>query len=244
MAGSSLFQNLARGAKVIALLLFLLPWVTVSCSPQAFSDSLRSDMRRDTGIEASLPPGPRGLSGGSGCVLLSASGLQLAIGSATPRNDCFAGLPADGQDTRRSNDNPFETPNIAVIVAAALLLLALLASFVLKGAARAVVGAGGSLIAAGAIFYAVMIQAPALVRASFTQGGASGAARPGGMPPEQLEQMIRTEPASGFWIVLVMLVLAVVLNLLAMRKPGAAAPVAAPTPAATPPPPAEPPAGT
>ena len=242
MAGSSLFQHLARGAKVIALLLFLLPWVTVSCSPQAFSDSLRSDMRRDTGIEAPLPPGPRGLSGGSGCVLLSASGLQLAIGSATPRNDCFAGLPADGQDARTTNENPFETPNIAVIVAAALLLLALLASFALKGAAQAVVGAGGSLIAAGAIFYAVMIQAPALVRASFAQGSATGAARPGGMPPEQLEQMIRTEPASGFWIVLVMLVLAVVLNLLAMKKPAAAL-AAAPAPATTPPPPAEPPAG-
>ena len=35
MAGSSLFTNLGRGAKVLALLLFFLPWVTVSCSTEA-----------------------------------------------------------------------------------------------------------------------------------------------------------------------------------------------------------------
>jgi hypothetical protein len=36
MAGSALMMNLARLAKVAALLLFLLPWVTVSCAEQPF----------------------------------------------------------------------------------------------------------------------------------------------------------------------------------------------------------------
>lgn len=34
MAAPALMTNLARGAKIIALLLFILPWVTISCAEQ------------------------------------------------------------------------------------------------------------------------------------------------------------------------------------------------------------------
>jgi hypothetical protein len=232
MTGSALFGNLARVAKLLALLLFLLPWVTVSCSPQAFSELV--------GNEAGTGgPPPSMMAGARGCTLISASGLQLAIGTASPSSDCVGGLPVNTPDasTSRNDNNPFKSANIAVIAAAGLILLALLASFLLRGAARAVVGAGGCLLAAGAIVYAVLVQAPAAVRASFAQGG-SGPGGSGEFSPAQLERIIHTGPAIGFWLVIAMLIGAIVLNLLAMRKPGSAA---TPVPAE---PPADPPTAT
>jgi hypothetical protein len=236
MTGSALFGNLARVAKLLALLLFQLPWETVSCSPQGFSEIV--------GNEAGLgAPPPGTMSGGRECTLISASGLQLAIGTASPSSECVGGMPMnapDAQNSNNNNNNPFNSANIAVIAAAGLSLLALMARFVLKGAIRAVVGAGGSLLAAGAIVYAVMIQAPEAVRASFAQGGA-GPGGSGEFSAAQLERMIHTAPAIGFWLVVMVLVAAIVLNLLAMKTPGPAPAVAAAAPA--PPPPAEPPTG-
>ena len=208
MAGTSIFGNLARAAKIMALLLFLLPWVTVSCSPQGFSDTMAAQGKQGM----SLP----NIGQAQPCVLISASGLQLALGDATPRNDCFAGLPTNGREPEANNgSNPFGDPNIAVIAAAGLILLALIATFLLKGGAGAGSGAAGSLLAACAIVYAVMVQAPAAVRASFASGAGGSGPTP---PPEELERMIHTSPAIGFWLVVALLLVAIAFNLLAMKK--------------------------
>ena len=224
MAGSSLFSNLARGAKLLALLLFLLPFVTVSCS-------VRDGVRAMGNEAASLPPA---LANAPDCTVITASGLQLAMGSAQTSRDCpetigkAVGTTVPESESGASDDHPFKDPNIAVIAAAALILLALLATFLLKGTAAVIAGAGGCLLAACAIVYAVIIQAPGVVRDSILRGGLSSSGTmpggAGGPKAAQIDQMIHTGPGIGFWLVLVALLAAIALNVMAMRTPGPAAP--------------------
>jgi hypothetical protein len=227
MAGSSLFSNLARGAKLLALLLFLLPWVAVSCSPRGAVEV--------AGNEAgSVPPA---VATARDCTVITASGLQLAMGSAKASRDCpevignAMGTPMPENDNADNDDHPFKDPNIAVIAGAVLILLALIGSFLLKGTAATIAGAGGSLLAACAFVYAVIIQAPGLVRDKILSGssGLGGPAMPGaggagGPTATQVDRMIHTSPAIGFWLVLLALLAAIALNVMASRKPGAVAP--------------------
>jgi hypothetical protein len=211
MAGSSLLSNLARAAKVLALLLFLLPWVTVSCSTEA--------LVAQAGPEAQAMPGPRS------CVLIKASGMQLAMGNATPSRECVGG-DATGADTgnESGDNNPFAKPDMMVIAAAVLILLSLAVSFLLKGGTGALAAGGGCLIAAGLLCYDVLVRIPQAVRDSMASGAGAGGG--GGPSAEQLSQMIRTKAEIGFWLVIVALLAAIVLHILAMRKPSAAVPPA------------------
>lgn len=227
MAGSSLFSNLARGAKLLALLLFLLPWVAVSCSPRGAVEVAGNEAR-------GAPPA---IASARDCTMITASGLQLAMGSAQPSRDCVeviskaAGMAVPEDDNADNGNHPFKDPSIWVIAGAVLILLSLLASFLLKGAMAAMAAAGGSLLAACAFVYAVFIQAPNLVRDSLLSGGGGlgGSNMPGlggsGAPTAtQIDRMIHTGPAIGFWLVLVALLAAIALNVMASRKPAAEAP--------------------
>lgn len=62
MAGPALMTNLARGAKIVALLLFLLPWVTISCAEQTLASMSGVDLA--TGSVTLNNPNPPGSTGG------------------------------------------------------------------------------------------------------------------------------------------------------------------------------------
>jgi hypothetical protein len=227
MAGSSLFSNLARGAKLLALLLFLLPWVAVSCSPRGAVE-VAGDQAKG------LPPA---IASARDCTMITASGLQLAMGSAQASRDCAevistaAGMAVPADEDSDNDNHPFKDPNIWVIAGAVLILLSLIASFLLKGAMAPMAAAGGSALALCAFAYAVFIQAPNLVRDSILsgRGGMGGQNMPGlggsgGPTATQVDKMIHTSPGIGFWLVLVALLGAIALNVMASRKPAAEAP--------------------
>lgn len=202
--------NLARIAKVVALLLFILPWVTISCSPRALSQMGGAD----AAAMAGAPDVP----------LATATGLQLATGGVAVSEQARTGPTASA--------NPFGKPNPMVLGAAVLILLSLGATFVLKGSTGPLAAAAGSALAAAALCYTILVQIPQAARGAFS--GAGGGAPPGGPSPEQMAQMIQVHVEIGFWLVLAALAAAVVLNVLAMK--GSAPTAAAAAPVAEPPP--------
>lgn len=219
MAGSaSTMTNIARAAKVAALLLFFLPWITVSCSTSAMSQ---------LGGAGAPPMG--GMTGAAEVPLATATGAQLAMGRVTVANP--AANPAQPAGTGAGN--PFEKPNLAVLGAAVLILLSLAATFLLQGRTGALVAAAGSGLAAVAICYAVLVQIPAEVSASFLRNGPGGGPGAPPMNPAEIAQLIQVKAEMGFWLTVAVLAAALVFNVLAMKGPAVAAAA----------PPAPPPAG-
>lgn len=217
MAGS-MMTNIARAAKVVALLLFFLPWVTVSCSTSAMNQL------GGAGAPAMSPMG-----GAAEVPLATATGAQLAMGSVTIANP--GANPAAPAPPAGGSGNPFEKPNMAVLAAAVLILLALAATFLVGGRSGALIGVVGSGLAAAASCYAVLVQIPADVRASFLHNGPGGG--PGAPPinPADLAQLIQVKAQMGFWLTIAALAAAIVFNLMGMKGPAAAAaPVPAPPP--------------
>ncbi len=221
MAGSSLFLNLARGAKVVALLLFLLPWVTVSCSPDAM-DRLQSEAAGNSGPRLNLGSG----SLGDGIPVANASGLNMAIGKVNIL------LPnAGAQEQAKAPQQPPSVPiEIGVIAGAALILIALLATFLLSGGARAMAAIGASALAIGALCYSVFVSYPPAVRTALAANNPSGPSGSSAASPDQIAQILSVKPEIVFYLVLVLLALAVLFNALTMRKPAAvpATPAAGP----------------
>ena len=215
MAGSSLFTNLGRAAKVLALLLFFLPFVTVSCSTQALEQIQREAARNAPPLAT---PGPNL---GMEIPIADASGLQMALGQVSMKSN----TPVSRSEAPATPSQPPEVPiEIGVIAGAALILLALLGSFLLKGPAGAIAAIGGSALAIVALCYSVFFSYPPAVRAAFAAHNPSGTGGGEGTPtPDQIAQILSVKPAGGFWFVLVLLALAILLNVLAMRKPAAAA---------------------
>jgi hypothetical protein len=208
MAGS-LFSmtNLARIAKVLALLLFLLPWVTVSCSPQAL------------GPAAGSPPAM--MSGAGDVILIEATGMQLATATATPNNP--------NPQAASPPPNPFAAPDYLVLGGALLILLALAASFALKGSKGPLAAAAGSAASAALLCYALLVEIPRLVHGAFASS--AGAMGPSPIDAAELARVIKVETQIGFWLTILALAAAVALNILAMRG---APPAAAPAPATPP----------
>jgi len=206
MAGSSLLSmtNLARIAKIVALLLFLLPWVTVSCSGQALG-TMAGPQAAQT---AQMPPGTGDL------VLAKASGFQLATGTVTPNNP-------NPNPSANPPPNPFEKPDYGILGGALLILLSLAAGFVLKGRQGALAGAAGAALAFILLCYAVLVQLPKAVYASF-EGAGSGSSP---IPAADLAQLIKVHVEIGFWLTIAALAAAVLLDLLALKT---RAPAAAP----------------
>jgi hypothetical protein len=195
MMVGSLFSmgNLARIAKVLALLLFVLPWVTISCAEQP---------------------------------LVSMSGVDLATGHIMMHN------PMTGATERPPGANGGD---IWVILAAVLILVALAATFVLKGRNWLMAAIAGAGLAAAALLYTVLIRIP---NAAHAGNAGTGAATAGGPSPEQIAQMIQVKVQIGFWLTILALLAAIVLNFLTMKATVPAA-VTYPPPR----PPVEPPPG-
>ena len=196
-------SNLARIAKVVALLLFLLPWVTISCSPQ--------------GLGPMSGAGPGAMPGAGDMIIAKATGAQLAMGTVVTNNP---------NPSASAPPNPFSKPNYAILGGALLILLSLAVTFLLKGGKGAMAAAAGSALAAAALCYAVLVDVPKSVQASFASGAGSGA---GGSPinPAELAQMIQVKVEIGFWLTIAALAAAVLLNVLGMRGSDSA-PVAPP----------------
>jgi hypothetical protein len=208
MVGSSLFLNLARAAKVLVLLLFFLPWVTVSCSPDALE-------RMQAETRGGGPQAPPSMGSPPNVVIARASGLNMAMGSiemALP-----SGSDSPGGSGATSGRPPQLAPEVGIIAGAALLLLALAATFFLKGAAAASAGAAGSVLATLAFCYSVFVSYPPAVLAAFAAGR-----REGNVSADQIGQILSVKPETLFYLVLILLVLAIVFNIMAMRKPGTA----------------------
>lgn len=182
MGGLLTMGNLARIAKVLALLFFVLPWVTVSCGEQT---------------------------------LTTMSGLNLALGQVQVNST----LPGGATPSSGTGANMF------VVIGALLILAAIAATFILKGSKAAMAGAACSAGAAAVLLYAVLID----IKAKATSEIASSAGEAGGMNTQQITEMIRVNIEIGFWLCILALAAAVVLNVLAMRGP--APPAAAPPPA-------------
>ncbi|HTU13331.1 MAG TPA: hypothetical protein VMG08_20755 [Allosphingosinicella sp.] len=221
MAGSSLLLNLARAAKVAALLFFLLPFVTVSCSSSDFAAAM-GNQSGGAGLGAP-PPGMQ-----EDCVLITASGLDLAMGTASPSRSCFGAFADMGatETPRSEQTGPFAENDFAVIGAAAAILLALLLGFLLKGAAGALVGIVCSLGAVGAVAWSVFFRIPDAVFSALPQTGGGPQ-----MTAEQARQIFSVNPGIGFWLMAGALLAAVILLILAMTKSRSPAPTGSPPPA-------------
>jgi hypothetical protein len=223
MAGTSLFLNLARGAKVLALLLFFLPWVAVSCSPDAMQ---RMQAESQAGTPQAAPP----MGTARALVIARASGLDMALGQIQMVDPTGGGMPSRNGPGAAAGEAPQPAPEIGVIAGAALLVLALVLTFLLKGTAAALAGAGGSLLAAVAFCYSVFVNYPAAVIAAFV-----AVRREGNASADQIAQILNVAPEAWFYLVLGLLALAIVCCVLAMRKPVAAASAPAAAPPAEPP---------
>jgi hypothetical protein len=206
MAGSLLSRiNLARAAQIAALLLFFLPWATVSCSPRALAG---------TGV-----PDAAALANAPDVTFARATGFQLVTGTVPLSNQARA-------DAGR-HLYPFDKPDPAVAGGALLILLSLASTFLLKGRKAAIAVIAGSAASAAASSYALFIELPALARAAFTGSGAlaSIASR---ADAAELAQMIQVEAEIGFWLTIAALAGAAILAFLAIRDP--APPAATPPP--------------
>jgi lysylphosphatidylglycerol synthetase-like protein (DUF2156 family) len=184
--------NIARGAKGIALLCFVLPWVTVSCAGQP---------------------------------LARITGLQLVSGSIPPigANGGMPGAPAAPSAGAQSY-----SVDIFALVAAILIVAALVATFVLARRRAALLAMIGSAVAAVLIVFDVFVRIKGAAEDQIRQGAGGGATPPAGgggefekQMQQQMEQMVQSisvDPAIGFWLCVLALIAAVVLNNMVRTK--------------------------
>lgn len=207
MAGPTLsYINLARLMKIVALLLFITPWVTVSCSPEALGQSAGAPM-----------------TGAPTTEIASASGYEMATGSVV-----FQGAPPSTAEN--APPRPFSAPDPVLIGAAGMILLALFVTFVLKGAMGAGAAIGAVLAAGALLIYTVMVRVPKAVQDYFAAAGASDGPTGPAIDTAELAQMIQTRVEIGFWLTIAAMAVAVVMLLLSMPARTAAATAAEPPP--------------
>lgn len=214
MAGAARFRTLARAARIFALLCFLLPFATVSCSSRQLNDAFNNAMGTSS-------PSPVPRAAPVRCTLIQASGVQLASGSAELSRDCLAGaaafLPAMGP--RSLAGTPLARSDFMVIAAAALILLTLALGFALKGNALVFAGMAGNMVAILAVAYAVFVRVPQAFHAIPLP-------RLVPVTKAQLGRILEVGAGSGFLLMTFFLLLAIVLDVLALhasRAPPAAA---------------------
>jgi hypothetical protein len=150
MAGYPSKTNLGRIAKVVALLLFVLPWVSVSCTSHGL------DRLADLGATPTSP---------GDVPIATATGLQLATGSVSYA-DAAPLSSATGEVSKL-----FDKPNPAVVGAAFLILVSLVASFFVKDVAGAILGMATKALAALALCYGVALEIPSKADALFHRLG-------------------------------------------------------------------------
>ena len=166
LSDTAALTRFGRIARTVALLAFLLPWVTVSCAGQTIA---------------------------------SVSGVRLATGVVTIRN------PMSGAIETHAG-----TANWAVLLAALAIVLALLAGFAPARRMAALLGLALSAAAAILAVYAVMIDIPQQLVAGLRE-------RPDGSDfgsslTHSVEHAIRVDSGIGFWITLLALAVACVLD--------------------------------
>lgn len=178
---STLF-NIARGAKGIALLCFLLPFVTVSCAGQP---------------------------------LARITGMQLATGSIQPiGQNGMPGAPTGGAATTSQHYGL----DIFALAAALLIVLALVLTFVLARRRAALIAMALSAVAAVLLVFDVFVRIKGAATAQIREGMGSGGAAPSGAGADferQMQQMVNSisvDPALGFWLCILALVAAIVIN--------------------------------
>jgi len=206
MAGPTLsFMNLARVTKVVALLLFLLPWVTVSCSAEGLGPS-------SSGAQMTGAPTTQ---------LVRATGYELAAGDVV----FLGGSPPPS--AANAPPRPFSGPDPILIGAAVLIVLAFLATF-LKGAAGPLAAIGCVVLAGAGLCYTILVQLPKSVRDYFGSAATSDGGNPPPIDPAELARMIQTKVEIGFWLTVAALVATIVFLLLAMPRRNMRAPAPAP----------------
>lgn len=181
-------MNLGRGAKALALLFFLLPWVTVSCAGQP--------LVRMTGV--GMATGRVELAGGQGGI----AGIPGMTQGANP-------LTSFASSAR---------PDLLILAGAVLIVLGLVATFVLARRAAAAAGMASAVAAAVLIGYEVLIRIPGAVSTQARQGSAAAARPPTSefekslqQQVENMAQSISATPQIGFWLTMLALVAAAVL---------------------------------
>jgi len=192
MAGQTIsLKSLARVLTLVALLLFLLPWAAVSCSPEALE-----------------PAGGREMAGAPTTEIARPTGLELALGTVE--------LEKASAPRANAPPPPFSTPDPLLIAAALLIALSLAASILLRGAIGHLTAAGGLVLAGALSCYTMLVRVPKAVHAYFDALVASQG--PNGPPvdPAKLAQMIQVGVEPGFWQMIAVLAAAVVLLLLSM----------------------------
>ena len=217
MAGSSPFLALARVAKLAALLLFLLPFVTVSCSTRELATVMSNGSAGAAEDPSAGVP--------DHCVLVQASGLQLAMGTAEASRSCLGAFADMGNDSSRQADpnSPFGQNDYAVIGAAAAIVLTLLLGFVLRGTAGLALGIAGSLAAIGAVAWSVFVRVPNAVFDAPPRTGNGPQ-----LTAEQAQRVFTVSPGIGFWLMAGALIFAIVCYSLALRRSERAPPVTPP----------------
>jgi lysylphosphatidylglycerol synthetase-like protein (DUF2156 family) len=178
---STLF-NIARGAKAIALLCFLLPFVTVSCAGQP---------------------------------LARITGMQLATGSIQPiGQNGMPGAPSTGAATGQHYGL-----DIFALAAAVLIVIALVLTFVLARRRAALIAMVLAAVSAVLLVFDVFVRIKGAATAQIREGmGSSGGAAPSGAGADfdrQMQQMVNSisvDPALGFWLCVLALVAAIVIN--------------------------------
>lgn len=177
---STLF-NIARGAKGIALLCFLLPFVTISCAGQP---------------------------------LAKITGVQLATGSIQPiGQNGMPGAPSGGASTATDYG-----VDIFALVAAILIAAALVLTFVLARRRAALLAMVLSAVAAVILVFDVFVRIKGAATSQLREGMGTGGAAPSGGGADfdrQMQQMansISVDPAIGFWLCILALIAAIVIN--------------------------------
>lgn len=176
--------NLARAMKIAALLLFLLPWATVSCSSGRLAEAVEFQV-----------------SGAPSEAIARPSGFALATGSVRLLQE----PPSAGTAPPA---NPFANPDPFVISGALLILAAFGLTFMRRRRAAAL---GMTALAGAVLGYAIFVRLPRAAH-DYTIALISGdAVRGARLDPSELVQMleVRTEP--GFWFTLLALAAAAAL---------------------------------
>lgn len=184
-ASDTLF-NIARGAKAIALLCFVLPFVTVSCAGQP---------------------------------LARITGVQLATGSVPPIGQNAPGAPAGGGAASGQG----YSVDIFALGAALLIIAGLVVTFMMVRRRAALLAMIFSAVAALLLVFDVFVRikgaAEDQIRSGAASGGSGNTTGPGAeferqmqQQMEQMTQQISVDPAIGFWLCIVALIAAIVLN--------------------------------
>jgi hypothetical protein len=188
MAGPGFSRlNLARAMKVAALLLFLLPWATVSCDAGRLGNSAEFEM---TGAPREVIARPSGLALATGTVRFMQ--VPPSAGAAPP-------------------PNPLAGPEPFVIAGAALTLLALALPFFVAGARGRLAALGATMFAAGMLAFAVFVRLPDMARDYALALIASDGGGTPALDPQELVRMIEVTAEPGFWLTLAALAAAAML---------------------------------